>query len=248
MLRIEDLKVEVGENEILHGVNLEIPAGETHALFGPNGSGKTSLVLTIMGLPEYEVTEGRIIFKGEDITKLPTNERAKLGIGMSFQRPPTIRGVNTRQMVEICSAGKADVEKLASYMDLKRLLNRDVNLGFSGGEIKRTELFQLLAQDPALALIDEPESGVDLESIASIGKAINRLLNKDVHLRERKKLSPKSALIITHTGHILDYVRVDKGHIMCDGKIGCTAHPQELLENVRRLGYEECIRCQLRRR
>jgi len=148
MLRIEDLKVEVGKNEILHGVNLEIPAGETHALFGPNGSGKTSLVLTIMGLPEYEVTKGRIIFKGEDITKLPTNERAKLGIGMSFQRPPTIRGVNTRQMVEICSAGKADVEKLASYMDLKRLLDRDVNLSFSGGEIKRTELLQLLAQDP----------------------------------------------------------------------------------------------------
>lgn len=121
MLRIEGLKVNVGEKEILHGVDLEIPAGETHLLFGPNGSGKTSLVLTVMGLPDYRVTEGKILFKGEDITKLPIDQRAKLGIGMSFQRPPTIRGLNTRQMIEICSAGKADVGELASYMNLEAI-------------------------------------------------------------------------------------------------------------------------------
>jgi Fe-S cluster assembly ATP-binding protein len=247
MLRIESLKVNVGENEILHGVNLEIPAGETHVLFGPNGSGKTSLLSAIMGLPDYRVTEGKITFNDQDITKLPINQRAKLGIGMSFQRPPTIRGLNMRQMIEICSASKTDLGELASYMNLDGFLDRDVNLGFSGGETKRTELLQLLAQEPNLVLIDEPESGVDLESITLIGRAINRLLNKDVQLQKRRRLPKKSGLIITHTGYILDYVRADRGYVMCDGIIGCSGHPQELLEDIRRLGYEECVACHLQR-
>jgi Fe-S cluster assembly ATP-binding protein len=102
-----------------------------------------------------------------------------------------------------------------------------------------------LAQDPELALIDEPESGVDLESITLIGEAINRLLKRDIRLRERRKLSPKTGLIITHTGHILDYVRADRAHVMCHGRIGCSGHPRELLEEIRKMGYEECIRCHL---
>jgi len=242
---VEGLSVSVEEREILHRVNLEIKDGEVHALFGPNGSGKTSLLMAIMGVPSYRVREGRIFFKGEDITNLPLDERARRGIGLLFQRPPTIRGLRTRKLVEICSRGRADVEELASYLELGKFLDRDVNYGFSGGEIKRAELLQLLAQDPDLALIDEPESGVDLESVVLIGEAINHLLKKDIHLRERRKIPKKAGLIVTHTGHILDYVRVDRAYVMCDGRIGCSGHPQELLEQIRKMGYEECIRCHL---
>lgn len=242
---MEGLSVSVEEKEILHGVYLKIKEGETHVLFGPNGSGKTSLLMAIMGIPPYRVTDGRILFRGEDITDLAVNERARRGIGLSFQRPPTIRGLRTRKMVEICSEGKANAEELASNLKLEGFLDRDVNYGFSGGEIKRAELLQLLAQDPNLVLIDEPESGVDLESIALIGEAINRLLKKDVRLRERRKMPPKTGLIITHTGHILDYVKADRAHVMCHGRIGCSGHPQELLEQIRKMGYEECIRCHL---
>jgi len=245
LLVVEGLSVSVEEKEILHGVDLEVKEGEIHALFGPNGAGKTSLLMAIMGIPPYRVTEGRILFKGEDITDLLINERARLGIGLSFQRPPTIRGVRTRKMVEICSEGKANAEEMASYLKLEDFLDRDVNYGFSGGEIKRAELLQLLAQNPDLILIDEPESGVDLESIALIGEAINRLLRRDVRLSERRKMPLKTGLIITHTGHILDYVKVDKAHVMCHGRIGCSGHPLELLEEIRKMGYEECIRCHL---
>lgn len=245
MLVVEGLSVSVEEKEILHGVDLEVKEGEIHALFGPNGSGKTSLLMAIMGIPPYRVTEGRILFKGEDITDLLINERARLGIGLSFQRPPTIRGLRTRKMVEICSGGKANAEEMASYLKLEDFLDRDVNYGFSGGEIKRAELLQLLAQNPDLILIDEPESGVDLESIALIGEAINRLLRRDVRLSERRKMPLKTGLIITHTGHILDYVKVDKAHVMCHGRIGCSGHPLELLEEIRKMGYKECIRCHL---
>lgn len=247
MLTINGLSVSVEEKEVLHGVDLELEEDEVHALFGPNGSGKTSLLMAIMGIPPYRVTQGRILFKGEDITELPVNERARRGIGLSFQRPPTIRGLRTRKMVEICSRGKAEADVLASSLELKEFLDRDVNYGFSGGEIKRAEILQLLAQDPDLVLIDEPESGVDLESIALIGEAINRLLQRDVRLRERREMPLKTGLIITHTGHILDYVKVDRAHVMCHGRIGCSGHPRELLEQIRQMGYEECIRCHLQR-
>jgi Fe-S cluster assembly ATP-binding protein len=247
MLVVEDLCVNVEEKEILHRVNLKIRDGDVDVIFGPNGSGKTSLLKTIMGISPYKVTEGKILFKGEDITNFPINERAKRGIGLSFQRPPTIRGLKTQKMVEICSGGKADVKELSSYLHLEEFLDRDVNYGFSGGEIKRAEILQLLAQNPDLILVDEPESGVDLESIALIGDAVNRLLKRDIRLRERKEMSPKTGLIITHTGHILDYVKVDRGHVMCNGRIGCSGHPRELLEEIRKTGYEECIRCHLQR-
>lgn len=245
MLIVEGLSVSVEEKKILSSVDLEINEGEVYAIFGPNGSGKTSLLMAIMGIPPYRVTDGRILFKGEDITDLPVNERARLGIGLLFQRPPTIRGLKTRKLVEISSRGKADVEELASQLELGKFLDRDVNYGFSGGELKRAELLQLLAQDPQLALIDEPESGVDLESISLIGDAINRLLQKNIRLRERRKMPQKAGLVITHTGHILNYVRVDKAYVMCNGRIGCSGHPQELLEEIRKMGYEECIRCHL---
>jgi len=163
MLQIEDLQVRIGDREVLKHIDLVIKPGETHILFGPNGSGKTSLLMTVMGYPQYRVVAGKIYFKGVDITDMPIHERARLGIGMSYQRPPTINGLKTRKMVEICAAGeKVEVEDLARQVNFVDFLERDINAGFSGGEIKRSELLQLMAQDPDLLLFDEPESGVDL--------------------------------------------------------------------------------------
>jgi len=213
---IEDLQVELAGKTILRHIDLEINRGETHVLFGPNGSVKTSLLMTIMGYPQYKVVGGRIVFKGVDITNAPINERARLGIGMSYQRPPTIHGLKTRQMVGICARGEVDVEALARKVDFEGFLDRDVNAGFSGGEIKRSELLQLSAQNPDLMLFDEPESGVDLENIALVGNTIARLLQKNGTEGENKsrlqakRERTKMGLIITHTGHILDYVAVDK--------------------------------------
>ncbi len=246
ILRVENLKVEVEGEEILHGVDIGIGKGETHLLFGPNGSGKTTLLMAIMGFPAFKITQGKVYLNGEDVTGLPINERAERGIGMSFQRPPTIRGVRTRRLVEICSRGNEDVEQLAVDLNLEKHLDRDINDGFSGGEIKRAELFQLLAQNPEMVLLDEPESGVDLENMALIGEGINRLLGKDMPYRERKDKNGHSALIITHTGHILQYVTADVGHVLCCGVVGCSGNPQELLAEIRRMGYEECIKCQVK--
>jgi Fe-S cluster assembly ATP-binding protein len=245
-VRIERLAVEVEGREILHNINLEMGLGETHVLFGPNGSGKTTLLMAIMGFPKYRVTKGRIIFEGRDITKLPLDERARLGIGMSFQRPPVVRGVKTRDMVAACLKGQEHEERikqLAAKTNLADFLDRDINYGFSGGEIKRAELMQLLAQKPQLTLIDEPESGVDLVNIALIGQLINDLLEKDCPILERKCMG----LIITHTGHILDYVNARTGYVMCDGVIGCSGDPHEILATIREKGYEECIQCFMRR-
>ncbi|MBW1982825.1 MAG: ABC transporter ATP-binding protein [Deltaproteobacteria bacterium] len=250
MLVIEDLQVELGDREILKHIDLEIPPGETHVLFGPNGSGKTSLLMTIMGYPQYRVTGGRISFKGRDITDLPVNERAKLGIGMSYQRPPTIHGLKTRQMVEICASNGIEVESLARRVNFADFLERDINAGFSGGEIKRSELLQLMAQDPDLILFDEPESGVDLENISLIGMTISELLQRELppHPDKKTRLQlrqerTKMGLIITHTGFILDYVTADKAQVLYNGVLSCKSNPQEILECIGEVGYEECVRC-----
>jgi Fe-S cluster assembly ATP-binding protein len=178
LLYIEDLQVEVGGHLILKHIDLEIKPGETHILFGPNGSGKTSLLMTIMGYPQYKVIGGKIFFKGIDITHMPVNERAQLGIGISYQRPPTIHGLKTRQMIKICARNATNPEDLASRVNFTGFLDRDLNAGFSGGEIKRSELLQLMAQNPDLMLFDEPESGVDMENISLVGNTIAMLLQK----------------------------------------------------------------------
>ena len=250
MLRIEKLKVEVGGKEVLHGINLHLPRGKVHALMGPNGSGKTTLIMTVVGFGRYKVTRGRIYFKGKDITDLPVHERARMGIGLAFQRPPIVRGIKTRQLVEMCAGGReVDVEAIAGKLNFTEFLDRDVNLGFSGGEMKRSELVQLMAQNPELVLLDEPESGVDLENISLLGRAINRLLERDLKPTEGKSLKElraqrkKSALIITHTGHILQYVNADVGYVLIDGHIVCSGNPKEILRTVERYGYEECAKC-----
>jgi len=250
MLLIEDLKVELGGKILLDHIDLEINPGETHILFGPNGSGKTSLLMTIMGYPQYKVVAGKMSFKGTDITFMPINERARLGIGMSYQRPPTIHGLKTRQMVKICGKGDADPDSLAKRVNFSEFLDRDVNAGFSGGEIKRSELLQLMAQKPDLMLFDEPESGVDMENIHLVGKTIARLLEKnadsgdDAKTKMQKKIERKKmGLIITHTGYILDYVAADKGQVLFDGRLSCINNPREILSCIGQNGYEECVRC-----
>ena len=242
MLAIKHLNVAVEGREILQDINLNIGTGETHVLFGPNGSGKTTLLMAIMGFPRYQVTKGNIIFKGKDITKLAVDERARLGIGISFQRPPVVRGVKTRDMVSAAMGGGGDeksIARLAERADLTEFLDRDINYGFSGGEIKRAELMQLMAQKPELTLLDEPESGVDLVNIALIGELLNELLEKSCPIRKRKCMG----LIITHTGHILEYVNVRTGYVMLDGRVVCQGDPHEILASIKEKGYEECARC-----
>lgn len=240
LLSIEDLTVEIAERQVLHNVNLEIDHGETHVLFGKNGSGKTSLLMTIMGFSGYRVASGNIIFKGHNITNMPINERAKLGIGLSFQRPPTIRGVKTKDLVKTFhNNGEQTIEQIVSSLNFKEFMERDINLGFSGGEIKKSELLQLIVQNPELILLDEPESGVDLENIKIIGKVIKKLLQKNLR-RQRFK----AGLVITHTGLILNYLEADRGHLMMNGKIICQGNPREMFETIQSAGYEECARCQ----
>jgi len=241
MLQIRDLSVEVGDRQILHDINLSVGPGETQVLFGPNGGGKTTLLMAIMGFPRYRVTKGQIIFKDQDVTHLPLDERARLGIGMSFQRPPVVRGVKTRDMLAACLRDRADGEamgKLAERLNMVQLMDREINYGFSGGEIKRSELLQLLAQSPDLVLLDEPESGVDLVNISLIGQMINELLQKDL-----KRQRTRSGLIITHTGHILDYVHASKGYVLLNGTIACEQDASEVLDSIKENGYEGCVKC-----
>jgi Fe-S cluster assembly ATP-binding protein len=252
MLCIEELQVQVGDRTILNNVNMDIPKGETHILFGPNGSGKTSLMMTIMGFSGYNVTHGKITFKGVDITAKPIHERAQMGLGVSFQRPPTIHGLKTRNIVEICAKQRSrsiDVESLAQELNFEQFLDRDVNHNFSGGEIKRSELLQLMAQDADMILLDEPESGVDLENMVLIGETINLLLRRGTKFakgRPHKELAKdqgKSALVITHTGHILDYITADRGQVLYNGHLCCSRNAREILKWIGEFGYEECIRC-----
>ncbi|MBO4336164.1 MAG: ABC transporter ATP-binding protein [Desulfovibrio sp.] len=248
MLEIIDLHVSIGGTPVLKGVNLTINAGETFILFGPNGSGKTSLLMTLMGVSGYEVTQGQILFKGQDITRAPMYERARLGIGLSFQRPPTIRGLPTGKLVELCARNQqVDIPAMAKKLNFDTFLDRDVNAGFSGGEIKRSELLQLMAQRPDLILFDEPESGVDLENMALVGNTVHELLEgsgpKGASLRQLGRVRHTCGLIITHTGYILQYVNAHRGQVLYHGKLCCEANPHEILQHIQKHGYHECLRC-----
>lgn len=235
MLKIENLSVTVSGKQVLTEINLEIKKGQRLALLGPNGSGKTSLLMAIMGISDYKITQGKIIFKGKQINDLTIDERARLGIGIMFQRPPTIRGIKLRQVVDVTRHSDFDIEKEAARLNLSEFLNRDINLGFSGGELKRSELLQLFAGSPKLSLFDEPESGVDLENMVLVGEVMNQILNKN---------KDNAGLIITHTGYIFDYVKPDTGCIMVGGRLHCLGDPQGILKTIKKHGYEWCITCE----
>ncbi|MCC7554300.1 MAG: Fe-S cluster assembly ATPase SufC [Methanobacteriaceae archaeon] len=246
LLEIKDLAVEVEGKLVLKDIDLSIKEGETHVLLGPNGAGKSTLFLTILGFPNYKVLNGSIIFKGEDITNLSTTERVKRGIGVSFQNPPAIRGVSVQNLLKFESG--QDVEKPLNnrMVDLSEklkfnneFLNRDVNLGFSGGEVKRSEILQLLAQMPEFIMFDEPDSGVDIENVELLAGQLNDLLDKDKKPAKRKK----GGLLITHLGYILNFVHADKAHILMDGEIACSGDPNEILEDVRKEGFKGCVEC-----
>ena len=240
MLEIENLHAEVGEREILHGISLTIPDGQTHVLLGPNGSGKTTLLRTIMGFGSSKVTAGKIVFNGVDVTNKSVDERAKLGMGIMFQRPPTVSGLKLGKFINVTNTiDESRIPELVEKMHMTEFLDRDVNAGFSGGEIKRSEILQLLVQNPSFVMLDEPESGVDVENMALLGKAAATLLEKDMHMKVRTK----SGLIITHTGYILDYLEADVGYVLIDGYLQCSGNPREILKSVKESGYKECMAC-----
>ncbi len=246
LLEIENLAVEVSGKRILHDINLSIEEGETHVLLGPNGAGKSTLFLTILGFPQYKVVNGSIKFKGKDITNLTTAERVQLGIGVSFQSPPSIRGVSVRDLLKIESNQDIDEElnprmkELASQLKFSdEFLDRDVNFGFSGGEVKRSEILQLLAQMPDFTMFDEPDSGVDIENVELLASEIGTLLDKDKPQRSRVR----SGLLITHLGYILNFVSADKAHVLMNGVISCSGNPTEILEDIRKNGFNGCVEC-----
>lgn len=243
ILEIKDVCVRTGEKNLLNHLNLTIPYGEVHALLGQNGSGKTSLMMTIMGFSGFVVTQGQILFKGQDITNLDICTRARLGIAIAQQRPPTIGGVTLRSIVAYALRDTQNSEekliKLAEIAQMERFLDRSINDKLSGGEIKRSELLQLFAMSPAFSMMDEPDSGVDIEALAVVGKLINKLLSID----DKRPARRNAGLIITHSGNILKYLNIDKAHIMHNGRIGCSGNPAIMLDSISRYGYEECIRC-----
>ncbi len=234
MLGIDNLYVEVGERIVIKNLNLSINNNEVVVLFGPNGSGKTSLVKAIMGFSGYRIKEGKIIFKGENINVFSIEERVKLGIGVMPQHPPKIKGVKLYQLAEFLCKDKGKIQGLVKRFSLTGLLHRDINVDFSGGEIKKSELFQLLLQDPDFLLLDEPESGVDIENICIMGEMLKEFL----------ETKGKSALIITHTGYILDYINAQKGCVMIDGSLHCIGNPKEIFKRIREAGYEKCKECE----
>jgi Fe-S cluster assembly ATP-binding protein len=226
------LTVETAGKRVLKDVDLEISEGEVHVLFGPNGSGKTSLIMSILGFPNFRVVSGEIWFKGVNITGMSIDQRVKLGIGVAFQNPPAVRGVKLGDILNELARGEVDANKLAGSVNLPpEFLGRDLNLGFSGGELKRSEILQVLAQRPDFAIFDEPDSGVDIENLEVVGKAIEDFLDG------------RTGLLVTHMGHILRYVDVDRAHVLLDGTIACSGKPTQILGQIMREGYRWCERC-----
>jgi Fe-S cluster assembly ATP-binding protein len=242
MLEVKNLSVKVEGKLILKNLNFTLKAGASHILFGPNGSGKTTLISTLMGLPGYEVVSGQILFEGVDITSKGVDERSKLGLIVSFQNPPEITGVKLGDLLKIC-LGKSvsdeftpeQIAQIESFR-LTNFLNRDVNLGFSGGERKRSEILQLIFLKPKLLLLDEPDSGVDVESLKMISTEIQKYI----------EATGASALVITHKGDILEYIKATYGCILLAGQFHCFKDPIRIYEEIKAVGYEECVACRIR--
>lgn len=239
LLEIKDLQVMAGEKEILKGVNLKINKGEIHVIMGPNGSGKTTTANAILNNPIYTKTSGKIVFDGEDITNLKTDEIARKGVFMSFQLPEEIPGVSVTNFLKYAKnkvTGKpvkvfAFKEELKKYMEELKMnpqnMERSLNVGFSGGEKKKNEILQMLVLNPKLAILDETDSGLDVDAIKTVSKGIEMFKNKD-----------NAVLIITHNTKILHSLKVDYVHVLVNGKIVKTGS-QELAKEIEENGYEK---------
>jgi Fe-S cluster assembly ATP-binding protein len=238
LLELRGISIAARGHPVLEKVDLRVGSGECHVLFGPNGSGKSALVMGIMGLPGYAITSGSMRFRGEEITSLPSHERARRGIGLFYQRPPTVHGVSLRELAAMCQQGQRapeSVENLARQLRCVSLLDRDANDGFSGGEIKLSELLQLLAREPVLSLIDEPDAGVDVDNLAVVGSALRGLIAGEAGC------CPRAAILITHSGRILDYVKPDVGHVLGGGTIVRHGDPAALFAEIRANGYQRML-------
>ncbi|MEM2341407.1 MAG: ABC transporter ATP-binding protein [Candidatus Bathyarchaeia archaeon] len=233
ILEVQNLSVEVSGRRILNDVNLQIRKDEVHVLFGPNGSGKSSLIMAILGFPVYRIVSGRILFKGKDITDLPTNERVKMGISVAFQNPPAIRGVKLGGILKYLVPHEEKINDIVAKVKLPRsFLERDINVGFSGGEIKKSEMLQVLAQGGDFIILDEPDSGVDVENLRILGAVVSDMLRN------------RSALIITHLGVILQYINANVAHVLMNGTIVCSGSPVRILGQILNEGYAWCEKCQ----
>ncbi len=238
LLEVKNLKVSVDGAEILKGVDLSVNEGEVHVLMGPNGAGKSTLVNTIMGHPQYKVEEGSILFGGKDITRLPTNERAKAGLFLSFQSPEEVPGITLENFLRtsrVALTGKP-VRLFAYQRELRQKMaelgmdeeyaSRYLNVGFSGGEKKKSEILQMLMLNPKLAILDETDSGLDVDAVKIVSRGVEKFRNRK-----------NSLLIITHNTKILEYLPVDRVHVLMDGKIVRTGG-SSLIDEINESGFQ----------
>lgn len=241
VLEIKDLHVFIEGKEILKGLNLTLKTGEVAAIMGPNGTGKSTLSAAIMGNPNYEVTQGQILFDGQDILELATDERARLGLFLAMQYPAEIPGITNAEFIRAAmNAGKEDDEKVSirqfitkldEKMELlgmkEEMAERYLNEGFSGGEKKRNEILQLLMLEPKFALLDEIDSGLDIDALKVVSKGVNAMRGEGF-----------GAMIITHYQRLLNYIKPDVVHIMMDGRIVMTGDAQ-LAARLEKEGYAQ---------
>ena len=242
MLQITNLSASIDDKKILDGFNLKIKPGEVHALMGPNGSGKSTLANVLTGKNGYQV-EGQVLYQGKDLLNLPIEERAQKGLFMAFQYPLEIAGVNTNNFLK---ASLNTVRKVRGLKELdsldflnliktkikklkidEKMLNRQLNVGFSGGEKKKNEILQMIILEPKLTILDETDSGLDIDAMKIVADGVNSLRSKD-----------RSFLIITHYQRLLDYIKPDFVHILVDGKVAKTGCSELALE-LEKVGYED---------
>lgn len=242
LLQIKDLSVNVEEKEILRGLNLTVNRGETHVLMGPNGAGKSTLGFTLMGNPRYEVTKGEILFHGKDIVGEPANQRAKDGIFLSFQSPVEVPGISLANFIRSAleqRTGKrirpwAFRKEMKKAMDILKMdesyADRDLNVGFSGGEKKKAEILQLLMLNPELAILDETDSGLDVDAVRTVSLGVE----------EYQKNRNGALLIITHSTKILEALKVDRTHVLVNGEIVEDGGPL-LVQEINESGFERFL-------